>query len=106
MEIRRIYTSYMHNSEKPAGKPGKTADDSSPAGKVSGNVDTIELSSNASFRSQLESAKKSCVKAVSGEISPQRIAELKNRYQGNSCPVPGESVAGAILNRILGSDDQ
>lgn len=105
MEIRRIYTNYIHGSEKPASKPCKAADDNSTAGKAGGNVDTIELSSNASFRSHLESAKNSCVKSVGGGISPERLAELKSRYQGNSCPVSGESVAGAILNRVLGSDD-
>lgn len=104
MEIRRIYTNYMHNSEKTANKPGKVSDDNF-VGKTGGNADTIELSSSATFRSQLDSAKRSLVKKVSADISAERIAELKIKYQGNRCPVPGERVAGAILNRVLGSDD-
>ena len=105
MEIRRIYTNYMQNSEKPANKPGRVSDDAF-IGKTSGNADTIELSSSAMFRSHLESAKRSLVKKVSADISAERIAELRIKYQGNNCPVPGERVAEATLNRVLGSDDR
>jgi len=105
MEIRRIYTNYMHNSEKCKNKPAKTTDDNSSSGKGSNNVDMIEISSDATFKSQLESAKKSCAQAVRTEVSPERINELKNKYQGNRCPVTGESVARSIVSRVLGSED-
>ncbi|HHU06435.1 MAG TPA: flagellar biosynthesis anti-sigma factor FlgM [Clostridiales bacterium] len=104
MEIRRIYTNYLHNPEKPVNKPGKPADDNF-VGKIGAGADKIEISSNASFRSKLEEAKRAYVRKLGEDVSAQKLDELKAKYQGDNCPVPGELVAGAIMSRIFGPDE-
>lgn len=101
MEIHNIYNKYKINRDSPANKPGKPGDKITPA-RTNCGADVIELSSDAAFKSQLEAAKKACAQINRAEISSERIAELKAKYQGDNCPVPGEKVAEAILNRILG----
>jgi len=107
MEIRRIYSNYLHNTDKAVNKPGKPADDS--LGKIgpvgADKTDKIEISSSASFRARLEEAKRTYVKKLSKEISAERLEELRAKYQGDNCPVPGELVAGAIMRRIFGPDE-
>ncbi len=70
----------------------------------SSNTDTIKFSSDATFRSALNSAIKEYSKTAKliSNTSQEKLDSLKIAYQGDSCPVTSMEISGAILNSVCG----
>ena len=85
----------------------KVGENTSSGNHFSGQ-DTLNISATASFQARLSAESKkyaSIAKAESGNhtISAAELNQLKHNYQGDRCPMSGLDVAGALLNRVLGS---
>ncbi|WP_099205320.1 hypothetical protein [Scatolibacter rhodanostii] len=105
MEIKGIYETYhLHSTPIRTHAPQK-AEESMSVKKNTDNVDIVNISPQGSFQSKIEAAmeKYSVAAKTRAEVSAERIADLKIKYQGDSCPVSGADVAAAILQKICGN---
>jgi hypothetical protein len=65
-------------------------------------VDSVNISAEGSFRSQLQKAEKPYAAAYTKPTSQQRIEQLKADYSGNNCPATAQQIAGAIMTSVIG----
>lgn len=70
-------------------------------------VDKIELSEDAVRTTQLTDLRKQ-VHDTQQPVSSDRIAELKEKYAGDACPVSDKEIAQALWNSLFGGtqDDE
>ena len=99
-DVRQIQSAV--NNNRLLGKAGANGPVSAEAGKENG-VDEVKISPEAAFRSQLEAASRPYTRKMAEEASAQRLESLKEKYQGDSCPVQGMDVARAMLSRVWGT---
>lgn len=66
---------------------------------VSG-VDVVQFSPEATLRSKLDAVAKTS--RAENVVSSQRLAALKEQYQGDACPVSAADAARAIVSRMTG----
>ncbi len=75
--------------------------ESTPVTSVAqGDSDQVNISSEGTFRAQLEKYGRTYAAQGSQPTSAQRLEELKAQYQGDNCPICGKDVATAILARV------
>ena len=70
-------------------------------------TDTVKFSQNASFQSKLDVETKKFTSLASTNLSSasvSRLTELKISYKGEHCPTSGADIAGAMMEKILGTD--
>lgn len=102
MEINSVQNYYRMQSAATAGNTRKAADEGSTSAADNRTTDVIDISAEANFKSELGKYSK-IYSANSKEVtSSERIAELKQKYQGDTCPISGSDIAGKIISGILG----
>ncbi len=65
--------------------------------------DKIQISPQASFRSRLAASVREQAAKFNEPAGEERIAALRDAYQGDACPVSSDQIAGAILRDVLGA---
>jgi len=104
MEINSIQNYYrMQATANTANAAKKTPIEENTTSITEGRTtDTIEISSKASFKSELNTYTKASAAKNNAEVSDERIANLKQQYQGDSCPISSSDIATSIISGILG----
>lgn len=102
MEVNRVQDLYPY---RPVGNVGRQAPSESIQSGHEGSAegDVVKISPEASFRAKLDGvAKNYATAARSNEAGQQaRVESLKEKYQGDNCPVSGYDVATALMNTIF-----
>jgi len=103
MEINSIQNYYRMQTATNTANAKKTPIEENTTSITEGRTtDTIQISSEASFKSELNTYSKSCAAKNTERVSDERIAELKQKYQGDSCPISSSDIASSIISGILG----
>ena len=104
MEIKSIYDIQKRLAVPSSRSTHVKIEESISVRKEPVNLDTINISPNASFQSKLdmETKKYSALAKQSPTTSSERISQIKAQYQGDCCPISGSDVASAILNQVYG----
>lgn len=105
MEIKGIYEAYKLRAATAPGGFGRAAQrtETLSAEKESGAQDTVAFSTGASFRASLDAEVKKYASAQElSAAGSERIAALREKYQGDCCPIAGSEVATAMLNTVFG----
>lgn len=105
MEIKNIQNYYKVQAAN-AQNLKRTAEENNTPAAGSRAADTVDISAEASFKAEM--SKKARANAVNGseKTSGARIAELKQKYQGDTCPVSGSDIAKKIIDCVLGQDSK
>lgn len=103
MDINGVQNYYRVQSSMNAYKASRPNSEAAPSESVQQRTDKIDISSEASFKSQLGVYSKACCAQSRQTASPERIAQLKEQYQGDSCPVGGRDIASSIMQYTLGA---
>lgn len=104
MEIRSIHQLYQMQAGAVPANFKKTAEDSGAQVADSRGTDTVDISSDASFKVQLSKKAKAYAAENNDKVTDERIAELKRSYQGDACPISGSEIAAKIIAGIVGPD--
>ena len=102
MEIGSIQNYYRMQAAANPANTKKTVEDNTASTIDTRGTDTIDISSEASFKAELSKQAKTYAAKSNEEVSSQRIAELKQKYQGDTCPISGSNIASKIIAGILG----
>lgn len=104
MEIKGIHEVYKLHTANNAITPSIRPEETTFKTKTDHpGQDIISISPMGSFQTALKTeVKKYAATQMQAPVSAQRIAILKEKYQGENCPIPGAEVAAAVLNRICG----
>lgn len=107
MEISSIQNYYM--AQTAVNTPNtstvaKAAEESGAQAAETRGTDTIDISSEASFKSDLGKYAKVYSAKNSEGVTSERISQLKQQYQGDACPISGSNIASKIIAGILGPD--
>lgn len=106
MDIKGIHGAYKFHSHSLQNRPSQKVDGVSAAQNQT-SQDTIQISSQASFQSKMDTAmEKVAADKQFSQSSSAKIAALKIKYQGDSCSVSGDAIARAILNKVCGDKGQ
>ncbi|MDE6578903.1 MAG: hypothetical protein K2K41_00005 [Ruminiclostridium sp.] len=92
MEIKNLRANAIRSYEKLANAVPAKKDTGKSA--VKANTDKVDFD----FSSALAAAKANVASAADAEANTARINELQAQYAGDSCPIPSESIATAILS--------
>ena len=102
MEINSIQNYFRTQAATNPSNTKKAVEEiNTPAADTSG-TDTIDISSEASFKAELSRQAKTYAAKNNEAASSERIAELKQQYQGDVCPISGSNIAAKIIAGILG----
>ena len=66
-----------------------------------GDVDQVKISSEAATKGRVSTFCAALAKEI-GAPQPARLEALKDKYQGDTCPVDNFELAGAIVSRLKG----
>ncbi len=103
MEINPIQNYYRMQTATNSTNTKKAADEPiAAATDTTRGTDTIDISSQASFKAELSKYAKTYAAKNSEGASSERIDALKQQYQGDSCPLSGSDIASRIIAGILG----
>ena len=110
MEIKGAYNLYAAQQTYAAAAQQKAgaaeAVGGSAAKKAAGGAsDTVTISAEGAFRSQLQQAEAPYEASYTDKASasPERIAQLKAAYAGEQCPPSAQQIAGAMLASVAGT---
>lgn len=115
MEINSIQNSHYPintnsanstNSTNNISREKKTTEDSTTSHVETYGTDTVDISSNGSFKAKLGTYSKTFEAHSKQAASQERIEELKTAYTGDNCPVSGVDIASAIAKYALGTTGQ
>ena len=102
MEINSIQNYYRTQAAANSTNTKKITEENSAAAAETRETDKIDISSEASFKAGLSKYAKIYSAKSSEGASSERISELKEKYQGDSCPISGSDIASKIIAGILG----
>lgn len=102
MEIKPIANYYKTQATANLTNTKKTIEENGVPAADKRGTDKIDISAEASFKAELGKYAKTYSAKSTEEASPERIAELKQQYEGDSCPISGSDIAAKIISGILG----
>ena len=102
MEIKPIANYYKAQATSNAVNAKKTVEENIVTAGDTRGKDKIDISAEASFKAELGKYAKTYSVKCTEEASPERISELKQQYQGDTCPISGSDIAAKIISGILG----
>ncbi len=91
MEIKNLQSNMISMYKKTAGMSAPKK--SSSVSKATVNTDRVEFD----FGRYLETAKADAAMKADAAVSEDRLAELRNLYAGENCPVSSEETAAAFF---------
>ena len=102
MEINPIQNYYRMQNATNTTNTKKAVDEPVAPAADARVADTIDISSEASFKAELSKQVKTYAANNSEGVSSERIAALKQQYQGDACPLSGSDIASKIIAGIIG----
>ncbi|MFB0920117.1 MAG: flagellar biosynthesis anti-sigma factor FlgM [Oscillospiraceae bacterium] len=102
MEIKPIQNYYKTQATANSANTKKTVEESSAPVADTRGADKIDISAEASFKAELGKYARTYAARSTEEASTERISELKQQYQGDTCPISGSDIAAKIISGILG----
>ena len=102
MEINSIQNYYRTQAAANSTSAKKTVEESGAQTSDTRGTDTIDISAEASFKSELSKYSRTYAAKSKEAVSSERIEELKQQYQGDTCPISGSDIATKIISGILG----
>ena len=112
MEINSIQNSHYPintnntNNTNNISREKKTTEDSTTSHAETYGTDTVEISSNGSFKAELGTYSKAYETHSKQDASQERVEQLKVSYAGDNCPVSGTDIATAIMKYTFGTTGQ
>ncbi len=103
MDINSIQNYYRIQSTVNVGRVSRPNAEAASAESAQQRTDKIDISSEASFKSQLGTYAKVYSAQSKQAASAERVAQLKEQYQGDCCPVNGQDIASSIMQYTLGT---
>jgi len=102
MGINPIQNYYRMQATSNSTNAKKTAEESNAQVTDTRGTDTIDISAESSFKAELGKYAKTYSAKIAEEASSEHISELKEQYQGDTCPISGSDIAAKIIAGILG----
>lgn len=102
MEISSIQNFYRMQNAATYGRVKHCAEETTAAAAQTRETDTVDLSSEASFRATLAASARSYAAQSTQNASAERIAALKQAYAGDSVPVSGKDIASSVMRAAFG----
>jgi len=104
MEINSIQNSYHAINTTNINRDKKAVEDSSASPNETHTTDTVEISSDGNFKSELGTYSKTFEAQNKQGAAQERIEQLKSTYAGDSCPTSSVDIASAIMKYALGTN--
>ncbi len=98
--IRNYYTRNNVNNVYTKDVSAKSAD--AVAKASAGNVDVVDFGAKGAEKSTYDKAVMNFKVAYNKPTDAARINELKEKYQGDACPISSSEIAGAIISNVIG----
>ncbi len=102
MEVNSIQNYYRAQAAATSASAKKTAEDCNTPASDTRGTDTVDISSEASFKAELSRYSRTYAVKNNEKASSERISELKQQYKGDACPISGSDIAAKIIAGILG----
>lgn len=102
MEISSVQNFYRTQNVATYGRVKRNTEETTAAATLNRETDTVDLSSEASFRATLAASARSYAAQSTQSVSAERIAALKQTYAGDNVPVSGGDIASSIMRAALG----
>ncbi len=102
MEISSVQNFYRMQNAAAYGRVKRGAEEATAAAAQTRETDTVNLSSEASFRATLAASARSYAVQSTQSTSAERIAALKQAYAGDNVPVSGRDIASSVMRAALG----
>ena len=102
MEINSIQNYYRTQATANSTNAKKAVEETNIPATDTRGTDKIDISSEASFKAELSKQAKTYASKSNEGIPSERISELKQQYQGDTCPISGSNIAAKIIAGILG----
>ena len=80
--------------------PAVKKDPGFPVVQPTGSADVVQISSDAALKSKLSAFAATLYKEMGDIADPVRMAQLKEKYAGDKCPVSSADIADAVIARI------
>ncbi len=88
--------------KKPTGETKLTNSGGANANANATAADAVSISSQGSLRAQLLSETRENASDFNSTLGGDRLAELREQYAGDACPITSMSLAESILVNVLG----
>ena len=103
MDINSIRNYYTRNNVNNVYTKDANAKSTDAVAKASaGNVDVVDFGAKGAEKSTYDKAVMSFKVAYNKPADAARINELKEKYQGDACPISSSEIAGAIISNVIG----
>jgi len=101
IEPIKLQNVYPINKPGTAGQiPVVKKDPGFPVVQPAAEGDMVQISSDAAQKGKLNAFSAALFREMNSAAGPERMAQLKEQYAGDNCPVSGADIAGAIVARI------
>ena len=103
MDINSIRNYYTRNNVSNVYAKDVNAKSADAVAKASaGNVDVVDFGAKGAEKSTYDKAVMNFKVAYNKPADAARINELKEKYQGDACPISSSEIAGAIISNVIG----
>ena len=101
MDINSIRNYYTRNNVNSV-YTKDVAVKSSEASVKASNTDIVDFGAKGSEKTTYEKAVMNYKVAYNKPADSEKIKELKEKYQGDACPISSTEIAGAIMSNVIG----
>lgn len=103
MDINSIRNYYTRNNVNNVYSKDVNVKSSESAVKTaSSNVDVVDFGARSTEKSVYDKAVMNYKVAYNKPADAAKIKELKEKYQGDACPISSSEIAGAIMSNVIG----
>ncbi len=102
MDINSIRNYYTRNNVNSIYQKDVAVKSSDSAVKTTANTDVVDFAAKGTEKSVYEKAVMNYKVAYNKPTDSERIKELKEKYQGDACPISSSEIAGAIMSNVIG----
>ena len=101
MDINSIRNYYTRNNVNSVYSKDVAVKSSEASAKTS-NTDIVDFGTKGTEKSTYEKAVMNYKVQYNKPADSERIKELKEKYQGDACPISSTEIAGAIMSNVIG----
>lgn len=102
MDINSIRNYYTRNNVNSVYSKDVSAKSTEAAKTSSGNVDVVDFGAKGTEKTTYDKAVMNYKVAYNKPTDAAKIKELKEKYQGDACPISSSEIAGAIMSNVIG----
>ncbi len=101
MDINSIRNYYTRNNVNSVYSKDVNVKSSEATAKAA-NTDIVDFGAKGTEKTTYEKAVMNYKVAYNKPADSERIKELKEKYQGDACPISSSEIAGAIMSNVIG----